>query len=193
VLYLQEDYFLKGTVNNAAIEELVERMVANPQIGCIHLTDFAVRMQGHSKWPGLDVVSRKQRYKVSCQAALWRKSVLLDLLRAHENAWQFEEFGSSRSVIRDDVFLVVDVQRPEYREIIPYVGTGIVQGRWFEEVIELFEEHGIEIDYGRRGMLADAPKRSLSDRLKSRGRKLPAEIRSRIELLLMRLAPRKSA
>ncbi|NOT97674.1 MAG: hypothetical protein HOO97_01070 [Sideroxydans sp.] len=186
VLYMQEDYFIKAPVENDLVEKYVQLMSGDHSIDCIHLTDQAVINEGQSKYDGLYKVKVKQRYRISCQAALWRKAVLKSYLRAHESAWQFEEFGSKRSVKMNHDFYVVDptVVKLDQFEIIPYVFTGIVQGRWKEEVVPLFAKHGIAIDFKKRGFLEDAPRRSLGLKIDTFRKRLPAALNSYLDLYL---------
>lgn len=154
ILFMQEDFFLRDRVRSADIERFLTLMEEHPEIRCIHLTDQASLPEGPSEWPDLDVVRRRQRYRVSCQCALWRKEEILSLLRDDESAWEYEEFGSRRSAAAGRLYLTVSrsfVQKGRY-EIVPYVFTGIVQGRWYPEVVPLFKENGIEVDYSLRGL-----------------------------------------
>lgn len=159
VLYMQEDYFIKADVKNDLVEKYVQLMHSNINIDCIHLTDQSVISENtESIYEKLFPVVLKQRYRVSCQAALWRKDVLLELLRSYESAWEFEEFGSKRSAILKHKFYVVDknwIKLNEF-EIIPYIFTGIIQGRWYNEVVPLFLNNDIKIDYNKRGFFEDA-------------------------------------
>lgn len=184
VLYLQEDYFLKDNVKNEIVEEYVQLMIDNENIKCIHLTDQAVFASGKSKFTHLSNVEYKQRYRVSCQAALWRKEELLILIRESEDAWQFEEFGSMRSSIMKHDYYVVDSNYVKLNqfEIIPYIFTGIIQGRWYEETIPLFEKHNILMDFGRRGLVKDGVSKPLIKRIKYRLSKIKKIIINRFDL-----------
>jgi hypothetical protein len=188
VLYLQEDYFLKSVVDDDEIEKLAKLMNGNNDIHCIHLTDQAVKPQSvGSEYEGLYPVVKKQRYKVSCQAALWRKDVLRSYLRKHESAWQFEEYGSIRSGLLGHNFYVVDTKKVvlDQSEIIPYVFTGIFQGRWMKHVVPLFAKHNIEVNFSIRGFIEDAPKRQFIDKFKYFWKNIPAITKSRLEILSM--------
>lgn len=172
VLYLQEDYFLKDKVKNEIVDCFVELMIHDENIKCIHLTDQAVLSSGKSEYEHLDNVAIKQKYRVSCQAALWRKDELLELLRTRENAWNFEHFGSMRSSLLGHRYFVVDkywVKLNEF-EIVPYIFTGIVKGRWIREAKTLFDDNGIEMDFSKRGFVDEplARKRTLKSVAKNR-------------------------
>lgn len=189
ILYLQEDYFFKDFVKDEIVNSFAGLINLNSDIDCIHLTDQAVIPDAPSdKYHKLWRVAYKQRYRISCQAALWRKSILSGYLLEHESAWQFEEFGSKRGAIFKHNFYVVDskwIQLNKF-EIIPYIFTGIVQGRWFEEVVPLFQSNEISIDYNIRGYVKNAPKRSLSTKLKNRINKFPNSFRSYLNLALLK-------
>lgn len=184
VLYLQEDYFLKDKVKNDIVENYVSLMLENKNIACIHLTDQAVETSGKSEFQNLDKVSTKQRYRVSCQAALWRKQELFDIIRVKEDAWQFEEFGSMRSTLLNRNYLVVNANYVKLNEfeIIPYVFTGIIQGRWFEETVPLFQKHEIQVDFSIRGFVKDTPKKALNKRIKYRLTKIRKQIENYFDL-----------
>lgn len=184
VLYMQEDYFLKDMVKNEIVEDYVNLMADNEIIKCIHLTDQAVKTDRPSKYSNLDVVALDQRYRVSCQAALWKKGELQLIIRKYENAWEFEEFGSKRSSAYKHIYLTVNraFVRLNIYEIIPYIFTGIIQGRWYEEVIPLFRRNHIRIDFSVRGFNKSRIQKPLSKRIQYRLSKIPKIIRNIVEI-----------
>ena len=180
ILYMQEDYFLKNYVKNDLVEMFVQLMHENSKIECIHLTDACGNLAETSKYhDNLHHLVSPQRYLTNCQAAIWKKSTLLSIIRSHEKAWQFEEFGSIRAEKLKPIFLGVDrtwVKHDQF-EIIPYVFTGIIQGRWYEHVVELFRKHDIVIDFSIRGFVNQAPNRSIQTKIKYRLNRLPVLIK----------------
>lgn len=189
VLYLQEDYFFNELVKSDIVESFASLMKENEDIHCIHLTDQAVKAEKKSlKYWNLYEVGLKQRYRISCQAALWKKEVLMSYIKSYENAWQFEEFGSKRAALLRHNFFVVDnkwVQKGNF-EIIPYVFTGIIHGKWFEEVVPLFKKHDIKMDYEIRGFVGDEPKSKLKSKINRFILRLPVMIKSLISLYMLR-------
>ena len=186
ILYMQEDYFIKGKVEYKLVEKYSNLIRETPNIHCIHLTDQSlISTREICNYEGLKVAQMNQRYRISCQAALWNKNVLSSYIRTYENAWQFEEFGSKRGAIMKHNFYVVDnnwVKLNEF-EIIPYLFTGIVQGRWYEEVIDLFKNNEIIIDYSKRGFLNDKLPKSIRDKIKYKLLLLPVIIRNLPDLI----------
>ena len=189
VLYMQEDYFIKSTVANDWVEKYVQLMNRDESIHCIYLTD-----QGPSgtvscqKYSELWKVPRFHKGRISCQAALWRKDVLKEYIRGYESAWNFEWFGSKRASILDHNIYAVDrlLVKLNSFEIIPYIFTGIIGGRWCPEVIELFKNHSIDIDFTRRGFFSRSDK-TFCERFKLKIKRLPIEIRSHFGVLVLRM------
>lgn len=169
VLYMQEDYFLEAPVNAAFIDEMAHHMLANPDIGHLNLTHFST--------PGplvvtaderLMTIAPQARYRISCQAGLWRKECLRSYLGPAENIWMFEIFGTWRSWRRRERFLTVNRERyhPDLgTAVMQYTHTGIIKGKWHPAMPRLFERHGLDVDFSRRGFY-EAPPRWLS-RLKT--------------------------
>lgn len=179
VLYMQEDYFLKAEVKNDIVTNYVTLIKNNQQIDCIHLTDQSVKANGTSKYSKLDEVLLKQRYRISCQAALWRKETFNYYIRERESAWEFEEFGSKRAAKEAHNFYVIDrnwVKLNEF-EIIPYIFTGIIGGRWKSEVVQLFEKRNITIDFNKRGFHENRPPKPINKKVKYHLTKIPIFLR----------------
>ena len=175
ILYLQEDYFLKFQVQTSMIDDAVKLMLENKDIKCIHLTDQGCSTSGSSAYEGYDQCVLHDKYRVSCQAALWYKGELYSLLREWESAWEFEQFGSKRSAILNHTYIAVSskVVKKDCFEILPYVFTGIVKGRWYEETIPLFEKHDIVIDWSKRGLLSEVKPETFLQNTKRRIGRVP--------------------
>lgn len=145
VLYMQEDYFLDSRIDESALACILAKMNAHSEIECVHLTKAGIAQTEPSAHSELLRGLRRSRPFVSCQAALWRKSTLINLLRTHENGWQFERWGSRRARLMNCSFYVSAVPTLSY----PF--TGVIQGRWYPPVVQLFEQNGIKMDFSRRG------------------------------------------
>ncbi|MBR1706866.1 MAG: hypothetical protein IJ721_08810 [Bacteroidales bacterium] len=184
VLFLQEDFFLKGTVRSEVVDRYAVLMREHPDIRCLHLTDQSVQCGGPSEFPGLDEVPLRQRYRVSCQCALWRKDEILSILRDDESAWEYEEFGSARSAALGHRYLAVshDVVRLGVYEIVPYVFTGIVQGQWLPEVQPLFEANGVVVDYTVRGFHEGRRRKPFLDRVRYHLHRLVKKVRNEYDI-----------
>ena len=114
------------------------------------------------------IADQTQKYYVSCQAAIWRKEELYKIIRERETAWEFEKLGSMRAKAYKGIYLAIDRSKVVLNksEIIPYIFTGIVKGKWIKEVPELFERNNIYIDYSKRGFWNRSVHKPLQLRLK---------------------------
>jgi hypothetical protein len=151
VMYLQEDYFLDAPVRDDVVEDCL-RVVAEEGAGCVHLTGFGSR--GGSKTaerPYLVDVPRISHYRVSTQAAIWDKNVLLSYVRPDETVWETEILGTVRSWSQHAAIRTVDPVRLGGSPVMSYTGTGIIRGQWHPEMVPLFSRHGIDMDFERRG------------------------------------------
>lgn len=186
VLYMQEDYFLTDKVDNNMVEYFVSLMNDNPDIPCIQLTDENFPATVKSNIENLYYGDNKHTSYVCCQASLWRKEILKSLIRKHETAWDFEYFGSKRARYMNLKFLRVDpqwVHQGGY-QIIPYLFTGIIGGKWYRPVVDLFAKHDIEMDYSYRGF-HEKQVCSLKKRIKNK--MSIRKVRSIFEIYKMRL------
>jgi len=152
VMYMQEDYFLDAPVRDDLVEDCL-RIVAEEGVGCVHLTGFGSR--GGTKTaerPYLVDVPRISHYRMSTQAAIWDKDVLLSCVRRRETVWETEILGTIRAWSRYAAIRTIDRQRLEGLPIMSYTGTGIIRGKWHPEMVPLFAKHEIPMDFERRGL-----------------------------------------
>jgi hypothetical protein len=152
VMYMQEDYFLDAPVRDDLVEDCL-RIVAEEGVGCVHLTGFGSR--GGTKTaerPYLVDVPRISHYRMSTQAAIWDRDVLLSCVRRRETVWETEILGTMRAWSRYAAIRTIDRQRLEGLPIMSYTGTGIIRGKWHPEMVPLFAKHEIPMDFERRGL-----------------------------------------
>jgi len=153
ILYMQEDYFLEAPVRVEWVERAREQLVSR-DAACIRLLEEP----GAGPWEPTGLswiwkVDRTARYLISLQAALWDRATLRSALRAHETAWDFELLGSRRASRSGmDVYCLSRDLFAEENRVVPYTPTGVMMGRWNEDlVVPLFREHGIDVDFSKRG------------------------------------------
>jgi hypothetical protein len=163
ILYLQEDYFLNGPVDQAFVAQCVDVMVEH-DVPHIRLMEVDARARYHKTGvhPLLWQIDQRANYRVSLQAGLWSVAALKDLLRSGESAWTFERRGSARAMSKPDVFLCQSLDHFNQRGLypIPYRPTGIVRGKWYAPaVVELFAANGISVDYTKRGFYPESLQR----------------------------------
>lgn len=159
VAYFQEDYFLERPVKHDIVEAAAAKMMADPTIGHIALTRHGSEPPFESyPDPAYQTIRRHARYRVSTQAALWRRDVLLSYLDPSENGWMFEILGTWRARRRADTFLAARYDEAAGGPAIDYTHTGIIKGRWHPAMPALFAREGIPTDFDRRGFYAPPPR-----------------------------------
>ena len=153
VLYFQEDYFIKSPVDIRLIEKASKYLDEHPEVQRIALTNYCGPgpFEEHSEaW--LMGVSQNARYRISTQASLWRVDNLRSYLKAVENGWMFEIFGTWRARRRKDIFLVaISTDRPN-EPSIDYLHTGIIKGQWHTGMQKVFFDNDIDVDFSVRGI-----------------------------------------
>jgi hypothetical protein len=157
VLYMQEDYFLDAPVDHVRLEECLA-LAIGAGLGCVHLTPYGSHGgRTTAELPYLVDVPRISHYRFSNQAAIWDKAVLASYVRPGESAWETEILGTLRSWSRPEPVRAV-MEAAAGGPVMSYTGTGIIRGTWHPAVQPLFEKHGIDIDFSRRGFY-DFPSR----------------------------------
>jgi hypothetical protein len=91
------------------------------------------------------VVSPGSIYRTSTVLSLWKKSVLLELLRAGESAWDFEIYGTIRSDAHDGFYST-------HENIFPVLNT-VIKGKWQRKTIAKMRALGVPVDLKKRGTL----------------------------------------
>lgn len=188
ILYLQEDYFFNDIVQGELLNEFYEKFV-KLHIDCLHLTDQST--PGPFKKTTDDMIweiEKNAPYRISCQAAYWKKDVLRSYLRKHESAWHFEHYGTKRSTKKNGKFYVVNTNQfgCGKKEILAYVFTGIIKGKWNVKVQQLFSKHNIEIIFSKRGFYKPDPhKKPFIEKVQElKVNELKSRIKSELDFIL---------
>lgn len=175
ILYLQDDYFLKDYVKTSELYHFFNIMLEN-DFDCLHLTDqCSCGPFLYTEFDNIIKFSQKSSYKINCQAAIWKREVLLEYLIPGESGWDFELYGTRRShYLNHDIYCLSRslIKLNEF-EIIPYIFTGIVKGKWLIEVVDLFSLNKIYINYADRGFYTPPQKKNIYKRIMLKFKILP--------------------
>ena len=159
VLYFQEDYFIHQEVRHELIRKCSEYMIDNPDVSHIALTKHCSHgpfLEHSEEW--LQVIRQNARYRICTQAGLWRVDALRSYLDPVENGWMFEIFGTWRAQKRNDIFLSAKWDDSKGGPAIDYLHTGIIKGKWLQEIEEIFNKNNIIVDFSQRGVYKPKPK-----------------------------------
>lgn len=157
VLITLEDYFLLNKVNSDVFEKAVSIMENNLNVGMICLSQTSREDIKTDQYEDENFYSRviNEKCMIWCRICLYRRDYLLELLRDHETIWEFEQYASYRARKLDYIILQQNNSSPEVFTFKIKIedGYGITRGKWLPKNIELFEKHGIKVDFDRLGIL----------------------------------------
>ncbi len=147
IMYFQEDYWIRERVNSSAITEYV-RTMDKMELNYLRLLAYPTPDSDFMADQRLGVLAENAPYRTALQIALWRKEVLLDLLKPGESPWEFEVRGSTRSRKYGNSFLSVKQFNDDpYYNGISYVCTAINRGRWARIAKEYAKDEGLNVDW----------------------------------------------
>ena len=161
VFHVLEDFFIQQPFNSEAFSNVMHYMRAHPDVGAMHLTP-----NGRFPKDATDMFLERKfdKLNITVTCVVWRRCFLMQLLRKHENIWQFEWYSTFRAKK-----FFPDVKIMQYNEAYPIIfdyrvnideGYGITESKWLPKNKELFEKYGIEVDYDRLGWYVPHEKKS---------------------------------
>jgi hypothetical protein len=127
VILMLEDFILRRRVDQTRVDEAVS-FCAGRGLDCLRLVPRPPPQSRAGGMGGYGEIQPGEPYRVSSQAAIWRREFLLGLLRADESIWQFEINGTERAIpIRCKIWGV-------YHAVLPYEGLlahhVVEKGKW---------------------------------------------------------------
>ena len=139
VLLLQEDFLIEQVVNSDLLVETLQRW---SQAGGKYLRlATSPRPKGvkkHRLGGNIVEIPPESPYRISNQASIWEKGLLLELLVPGESPWQMETAGSVRSVDKGRVFFNVE------KSLLCYHPHGaLVKGKWRRSAARKCRQQGI--------------------------------------------------
>jgi hypothetical protein len=91
------------------------------------------------------IVSPGRLYRTATVMSVWKKTVLLDLLKPGENAWDFEVYGTIRSDKYDGFYST-------WKVLIPVV-NGVIKGKWQRSAVKCIESLGAPLQLNKRKIM----------------------------------------
>ena len=154
VFIIMEDYILQERVDSREFYNLIEYMIKE-QAACIRTYPSLYSNEPfYGKFKNIKIgqVKKNDPYRISLQAGLWKRQYVLSIIDDKDSAWEFEHMGSKRS--KKDNSKVLCVLDKDHI-IFNYYCTGIIQGYWIKEAVELCKKNGVQIDTSVRPIEPD--------------------------------------
>jgi hypothetical protein len=149
ILLLQEDFLFDRPVDTKRIEQYLATAWKSGA-ACLRLMPIPGPDIPCTVHPDFGGIRKGAEYRVSLQAAWWRKEHLAAVALPGESPWQFEVLGSRRSDALDAPFLSL-------RENVPYpldyFTTAVVRGFWEPAALELCRKEKVPVDLRVRPVL----------------------------------------
>jgi hypothetical protein len=145
VLLWLEDFFMRSKVDNKLVTRIYSEF-CDREANMFRL----VRRPGPTSLianANFGVIKPGAPYRVSTQAAFWRKEILMKLINPGESIWQFEHYGSLRSHIYPSGFYAV------VRDVVTYKHHVVERGQWFPWEAWYFGRMKIGCDFSRRKIM----------------------------------------
>lgn len=163
IIHILDDFFLNDKVRDDIIDRCVKWMDDRSGISmfCFKETYVSKNIRDN-RYEGFERRPLFGQYKFNCQAALWRRTRLINYLKKNENPWEWEEFGNWRSYRHP--FHLFYSHIPGGPRVFPYIyeaegstfwESGVYRGKWvLPSVDPVFKMHNITVDYSIRGIIS---------------------------------------
>lgn len=142
ILYTQEDYWIQKPVDASNIIDYLSLFEKN-LVDYIRLAPESGESINFQNDTRLVIYPDNSKWRTSLHMAIWRKSVLMDLIIPGENQWDFEINGSIRSRKYGNRFLRVTNRING----ISYTSSAIVEGEWSKAAYDFSRNEGIYINF----------------------------------------------
>jgi hypothetical protein len=179
VLLFLDDLFLTAQVDTKKVLGILDWAVQS-KVNYLRFNPLPKADRYHNDIAG--VVSPGTIYRTATVMSLWRKDVLLNLLRPGESAWDFEIKGSIRSDEFDGFFSTWERHFP--------VINSVIKGEWLPSAAKTLEKLGVGINLTSRPVMSQT-KATLFFYKQQRSRLLnilPAKYRRPVRYFIMGLS-----
>ena len=151
ILFSLEDFFLRRPVDTGLVAKAENWFAENTCAASLRLNPLPYPDQRNQHDKFIGEYTAKSKYRISTQAAFWRKSVLIDLLQGRRSPWQFElcppgvsreqrHFGALQSILPYRGLLthhVVEKGRWIPHELLKFRASGLVKAPLGRPVMSL--------------------------------------------------------
>lgn len=152
-LLLLDDFFIRRPVNKEQIGNILSFMKVHGEVAVFQFNENEY-CEDEKLLTSFSKIKQYAPYKLNMQAGIWRTDKLRSYWKPKDNPWIWEIFVNYTTFDKSDVFYGLDKydNSPIFYGFNPD-GMGVFRGKWvLSDVKTLFEKHGINIDYNKRGI-----------------------------------------
>lgn len=149
VFIIMEDYILREKVNTEVFYKLYEYMNREKAVCVRTFPSLYCNEPYYGRFENIKIgrVKKGDPYRISLQAGLWNREYVMSIIDDKDSAWEFEHKGSKRSKSDNDKILCT---LDKENIIFNYYCTGVIQGYWIQEAVDLCRENNVYIDTKKR-------------------------------------------
>lgn len=136
-----EDFLLSAPVDTARIAKLISD-AQEQDAGYVKLIASFPYAYTNNKNDQIAMVPKGIRYRVNIGVTLFKKDVLIKLLRCGESAWEIEYNGAARSNRLNEKFFCLN-SNFKSNPPISYINA-VAKGRWIRSSVPFLKEEGFE-------------------------------------------------
>lgn len=148
VIMMLEDFFIDKPIMNNAIEILYNHMLIHGY-DCLRLEPSPPPIKIDDKNLRIGRLIPGSPYYVSTQPAIWKKSILVELLMDGYSAWDFEIRNSKKSADFKYNFYCT-------KDYILHHLNGVERGKYYKSTIDVLRKNNIDVKYEKRGIIEDS-------------------------------------
>jgi len=146
ILLLLEDFFIQNKVDTERIQYCLDNF--NDNIATFNFEKTYSIEDKETDLKDFKQRNKNGRYKLSCQAGIWDRNKLIELLRDDLDPWEWEESKPNKEyefyINSGDFVIDYGYENHEW--------FGIRKGKWTLKAIELMKKEKIDIDFTKRGI-----------------------------------------
>lgn len=140
VLLFLDDLFLREPVKTKEVLEVFSWAVES-DVNYVRMNPMRNKPDEFLN-ESIGILSKGVIYRTSTVVSVWKRNVLLDLLKDGESAWDFEAYGSIRSDKYDRFYA-------RWKDCFPITNV-VIKGKWRKGAVRRLKSLGIEIDLTSR-------------------------------------------
>lgn len=146
VILFLEDFFLRSKIDNEKVVYFL-KILQNQNYNFIRLIKRPRGYLLNKDIPSLNEIHSNDNFRVSTQVGIWKKQVLLKIIKFNENIWQFEKNGTERANKLKDFYCVKN-------DVMTYKHHVVERGKWFPWYAIFFKYiHKLNIDLNKRKLM----------------------------------------
>ena len=178
LLFVDDDCLIKP-VESSAIESSLDALKALDG-GYLRLRPLPPPNRPIPSHSAIGLIAKTASYRCALQPSIWKRQLLMDLLKEGETPWGMEIYGSIRSRDMTDAFYCT------WPDLLKCNFNAVIDGKWHPSALRLADREGVRVDFTRRPVLT----RTQSARIRAitslyfLNRILPEPILSKARILL---------